>query len=82
MNCIPNNLGFFFSLAGIIFLTAFFKENEKIVSVRLFAITQSRGQDNALSLDIAKRVCLLIGHKFFLFQAMSGHFVKKKLKII
>ena len=78
---VPNNLGFFFSLAGIIFLTAIFKENEKIVSVRLFAITQSRGQDNALSSDIAKRVCLLIGHKFFQFQACPVILWRKNWKL-
>ena len=44
--------------------------------------TYTRGQINTLSLDMTKRICHFIGRNFSQFQALSGHFVNKKLKII
>ena len=41
-----------------------------------------RGRNKALSSDMTELICHLIGHKFSQFQALSGLFVKKKLKII
>ena len=41
-----------------------------------------RDQNNAQSLDMTENICHLVGHKFSQFQALSSHFVNKKLKII
>ena len=41
-----------------------------------------RGRNKALSSDMTEHIRHLIGHKFSQFQALSGQFVKKKLKII
>ena len=41
-----------------------------------------RGQGNAQSLDMTERICHLTVDKFSQFQALSGHFGNKKLKII
>ena len=41
-----------------------------------------RGENNTWSSEMTKHICYLIGHEFSQFQALSGHFAKKKLKII
>ena len=41
-----------------------------------------RGQNINPLLDMTKCNCSLFGHKFSQFQILSGHFMKKKLKII
>ena len=42
----------------------------------------NKGRNNAWSSEMTERICHLIGHKYSQFQALSGHFVKKKLKTI
>ena len=42
----------------------------------------NRGRNNARSSDMTERIYYLMGDKFSQFQALSGHFVKRKLKII
>ena len=46
-----------------------------------FILPYFRGQNKALSSDMTKPICHLIGHKFSQFQALHSHFVKRKLKI-
>ena len=41
----------------------------------------NRGQNNARSSDTTEVICHLVGHKFSQFQALSSHFVNKKLKL-
>ena len=41
-----------------------------------------RGQNNAGSSNMTEQICHLIGYKCSQFQALSGHFVNKQLKII
>ena len=43
---------------------------------------QTEGIENARSSDITERIFNLIDSKFFQFQALIGHFVYKKMKII
>ena len=46
-----------------------------------FILPYFRGQNKALSSDMTKPICHLIGHKLSQFQALHSHFVKRKLKI-
>ena len=41
-----------------------------------------RGQNNAGSSNMTEQICHFIGHKCSQFQALSGHFLNKQLKII
>ena len=42
-------------------------------------ILHGRGRNNTRSSDMTEYIYHLIGHKFFQFQALFGHFVKKKI---
>ena len=45
-------------------------------------IRWNRGRNNARSSDMTKRICYLIRPKFSQFQALSGSFENRKLKVV